>query len=262
MTTIIAVVSQKGGAGKTPTAVHLAYALAHAGAAVLFIDADAQATGSLHFIGPGYKKVEPTLYDAIISLKPINPIVITDNLHLISAHDQLAYAESQIVNPNIQYQYRLQRLLSKYPNYDYIVIDTPGSNVSVFTTLALAAAHLVVVPVKTEFAAERAMTDTMSLISDIQGTEEEPGYNPRLKIWGILATQYEGNVRHHREVFESLQDQYGDLVYGEPSRKTNKYNDATASRCDIRALVPSLGVYWDTIAASVGQLANGVLKVS
>lgn len=253
MTTTIAIVSQKGGAGKSPTAIHLSYALAQSGNKILFVDADAQASASLHFLGAGYANVEPTLYDAIVSMVPVDPIVVADRLHLLSAHDQLTNAEITIVDPNKPYQTRLLRLLTKYKGYDYIIIDTPGSNISVFTTLALSAATFAIIPVKTEFAAERAMTDTMNLIDDIKGSAEEPGFNPGLTIWGILPTQYESNVKHHREVFDSLKDQYGDLVYPKPSKKTNKYNDATASRCDIRDLTPTLGLYWDELASCILQ---------
>jgi len=66
----------------------------------------------------------------------------------------------------------------------------------------------------------------------------------------------EMNVIHHREVLQSLREQHGDLVYREPSRKTNRYSDATAMRCDIRDLVPELGVYWDRVAASILEKAG------
>ena len=227
-----------------------------AGYRVLFVDADPQATASLHFCGVSYKEKQPTLYNALISLVPIKPYIVADNLHVLNAHDELARAEIELAKPGLFYQVQLQKLLRKYSkDYDIVVIDTPGSTASVFPTLALATADIAIVPIKTEFASERANGDTMNLIEDIHGDEENPGLNPGLITWGILPTQFEMNVRHHKDVLESLKDQYGDLIYMEPSRKTNRYNDATALQCDIRDLVPELGAYWDRVAASVMQKA-------
>jgi len=255
-TTIIAVVSQKGGAGKTPTAVHMAFALARAGHKLLFVDIDPQATASLHYLGVGYKDTQPSLYDALTSLNPIAPWSINERLDLLNAHEALVSAEIELSKPGIYYQVQLQKLLKRYKNYTAVVIDTPGSTASIFPTLALTAATVAVVPIKTEFASERANKDTMNLIEDIQGTDEDPGLNPRLILWGILPTQFEVNVIHHKDVLQSLKDQYGNLVYPEPSRKTNRYNDATALRCDIGDLVPELRDYWDRVAASVMQKAG------
>ncbi len=249
---IIAIVSQKGGAGKTPTAIHLAFALMRAGYRVLFVDADPQGTASLHFYGVNYREVQPTLYNALITLEPIVPFIVNEKLHVLTAHDELSRAEVDLTQKQgYYYQVQLQRLLKKYKDYDIVVIDTPGSTASIFPTLALTTANVAIVPLKTEFASERANGDTMNLIEDIRGTQDEPGLNPKLITWGILPTQFEMNVIHHKDVLASMKDQYGDLVYPEPSRKTNKYNDATALCCDIRDLDPTLGDYWDRVSASV-----------
>jgi chromosome partitioning protein len=243
---VIAIVNQKGGTGKTPTAIHLSYALAKLGSKILFIDADPQASASLHFIGLHYKQQQPTFYNAIRSLARIEPFIVSDNLHLLSAHDELEAAEIELAKPGKYWQAQLTNLLKLYPGYDYVVVDTPGSRVSVFTTIALTAATMVIVPVKTEIAAQQATKDTMSLIEDVQG-----GLNPQLVVWGILPNQYESNVLHHREILELLKDDYKDKVYADPSRKTTKYNDAMGMKTDIRLLDPSLGEYWDKVAVHI-----------
>jgi chromosome partitioning protein len=243
----IAIANQKGGAGKSPTAVHLAYALANAGNKVLFVDLDPQATASLHFLGKKYKQQQPTIYNALINLQPITPININEHLFLLPAHDELERAEIELTaKKGAFYQAQLTKLLQKYSGYDYCIIDTPGSRVSVFTVLALTAAQLVIIPVKTEIAHLEATIDTMNMIEDVKA-----GLNPKLQIWGLLPNQYESGTGHHREVLEMLQEEYADLVYSEPSRKTTRYNDATAMRADVRQLDPALGTYWDTIAASI-----------
>jgi len=247
----IAVVQQKGGAGKTPTAIHISYALSYLGKKTLFVDLDAQATGSLHLLGTSYKEIQPTIFNALVTLKPIPPIQIKEHLYLLSAHDELEKAEIELPRPGAFYQVQLSKLLKSYEEYDYIIIDTPGSRVSIFATLALTAAAAVIVPCKTEISHAVATTDTMNLIEDVKG-----GLNPSLIIWGILPTQYEGNVLHHQEVLALLKetkDPEGKLypVYEEPSRKTTKYNDATSMRVDARQLDPAVGKYWDRVAASV-----------
>jgi len=247
MTHVIASVNQKGSAGKSPTAVHLSFALSKAGYKVLFIDLDSQATASFHFLGKQYKNQNPTIYNALISLDIIHPIQIKDNLHLLPAHDELEKAEVELTaKKGLFYQARLKQLLEQYPQYDFCVIDTPGSRVSVMSTIALTAAHQVVVPVKTELAHVEATIDTMNLIEDVQS-----GLNPQLKIWGVIANQFESSSSHHKEAVELLKETYQDLLYPEVSKKATKYNDALAMRVDIRELEPLLGEYWDKIAASL-----------
>jgi chromosome partitioning protein len=243
----IAVVNQKGGVGKTPTAINLGFALKRAGQRVLLIDIDPQASMSQHFLGERWKDQQPTIYNALVSLEPITPLTISEQLDFLPAHDELLEAEIKL--PKIThgyYQPRLAMLLQKYPNYAYAVIDTPG-NVSMFTTIALTAAHLAVVPTKTELAAERSTRDILGLIEDIRAG----GLNPQLEIWGILPTLFQSNVAHHKEVLEVLRDKYNSLLYQEPSRQTTKYNDATALKADVSILDAELGKYWDRVAASV-----------
>jgi len=230
----IAIAQQKGGAGKTPTAIHLSYAFSYLGKKTLFIDLDAQATGSLHLLGTSYKEIQPTIYNALIALKAITPIKISEYLYLLPAHDELEKAEIELPRPGAFYQVQLAKLLKLYDDYDYIVIDTPGSRVSIFATLALTAANTVIIPCKTEIAQAMATADTMNLIEDVKS-----GLNPWLVIWGILPTQFEGNVLHHQEVLELLKetkDPNGKPypVYSEPSRKTTRYNDATSMQVDAR----------------------------
>jgi chromosome partitioning protein len=246
---VIDVVQQKGGGGKTPTAVHTSFALARRGKRVLFVDFDPQATASLHFLGRKYKEQQPTIYNALMTLTPIEPLQVRENLYLLPAHDELEKAEVELTSKKgFFYQAQLARLLTLYQHqFDFCVIDTPGSRISVFTIIALTAGHLVIVPAKTEIAHEDATKDTMNLIDDVRAGN---GLNPSLKVWGILPNQFENNL-HHKEIVDILKEEYGDLVYPEPSRKTTKYNDATSMKVDIRELDQALGEYWDRLAASV-----------
>ncbi len=246
---VVTVVNQKGGAGKTPTAVHLAFALAKTGGKVLFVDLDPQATASYHFLGKLYREQEPTIYTALTTFKAIPPIIVNEKLHLLSAHIALEQAEVSLpAKKGLDYNRILAYLLKDYYKmYEFVVIDTPGSRVSIFPVMAMTASDTVIVPVKTEKAATDATKETIDLIRDVQ---IPGGYNPHLLIWGILPNQYE-NTLHNREALTDLRTQYPTLVYPEPSRKTTRYNEALDLRVDIRELETSLGEYWDTIAASV-----------
>src|SRR5712692_4291369 len=92
----IAIVNGKGGSGKTPTAVQLAFALARMGYKVLFADLDQQGTASFHFLGFKYKRQQPTIYNALKDLARIEPLVIMANLHLLPAHDELQNLEIEL----------------------------------------------------------------------------------------------------------------------------------------------------------------------
>jgi chromosome partitioning protein len=249
---VYAIVQEKGGSGKSPTAIHLAYALSYLGEDILVVDADPQATISQHGLGFDYDQTQPTVYNSLMTLKPIEPLKLQDHLYLLPAHSELEKAEIELPRPGAFYQIQLQKMLKLYPQFKYIVIDTPGSRISIFTTLALTAANYAIIPTKCEISHYYGTIDTLSLIEDVR-----EGLNPNLIVWGILPTQYE-ETAHHREILEMLQrlkDPDGNLypVYDEPARKTTKYNDATSMRLDVRCLdgTGKLGAYWDRVAASV-----------
>lgn len=246
---VISVVNQKGGAGKTPTAVHLSFALAKTGGKVLFIDLDPQATASYHFLGKLYREQEPTIFTALTTFKPIPPIIVNERLHLLSAHIALEQAEVSLpAKKGLDYNRILDYLLKDfYKAYEFVVIDTPGSRVSIFPVMAMTSSDTVIVPVKTERAATVATKETIDLIRDVQ---RPGGYNTNLLIWGILPNQYENTI-HAREALADLRTQYPTFVYPDPSSKTTRYNEALDLRLDIRELDPELGLYWDSIAASV-----------
>src|SRR3954471_21280332 len=118
---VVAITQQKGGSGKTPTAVNLAFALARKGKRVLWIDADPQGTGSLHFLGPKYKERKITFFNAITSPESfervtcIDPVKINENLFLLPAHDELENAEVLLTaKRGYTWQLQLVKLLKLY----------------------------------------------------------------------------------------------------------------------------------------------------
>ncbi|TMC15903.1 MAG: ParA family protein [Chloroflexi bacterium] len=254
---IIVVFQQKGGNGKSVAAVQLAYSLAKKGKRVLFVDADPQGTGSLHFLGVSYRELKITFFNAITSTRNIeqvtriDPIVISERLHLLPAHDELEQAEVLLTSKHtFEWREQLMKLLGLYADdYDYVVVDTPGSRVSIFPTLALVAADQVIIPVKTTFEAQQATIESMGLVEDIK-----KNLNPHLQISCILPNQFEQTL-HHQEIIDILKETYPSLVW-EASRKSIKYAEALVAKEDVRVLARSLGKYWDGLAESLIEKAG------
>lgn len=241
---IITVGAQKGGAGKTPVSANLAFALARRpNTKVLLVDTDPQASLTEYLLAEDTYQEETTVYNAIMDIQPIAPIEINESLHLLNAHDQLFEAEYRLISmPNPDG--RLKAVLEMY-NYDFCVIDTPP-NLGLLTRNALAAAQQVLIPVKTEITAHRTLKRFHSTLEDIR----KSGLNKKLNVWWILPTQHESTILHHREILEVMRIEYGEKVYPEASRKTTKYNDATAMRTDVSVLDKHLGEYWDRLAST------------
>ena len=253
LATIIALASQKGGVGKTPTAINLAFALWRRGLKVLLVDIDPQGSLTKYFLDNAYKQVDLTIYHALIQNKKIASVPIREGLDLLPAiNDKQPLTNAEVELPQkypFDFQTRLRTILAQYQGYNYIIIDTPG-NVSLFTILALAAANLAVVPVKTEKSAEQAAGETLTLIDQLKTSTG-------LKLWGILPTLYESRVNHHNQVLDLLQQKYKEQVYPEPSKKSNEYNNAHALKGDVSELDKSLGEYWDRIANSIIETKRG-----
>jgi chromosome partitioning protein len=248
----LAAVNEKGGVGKTPTVINLGYALARTGKKVLWVDLDPQASLTKYFLDESYIELELAIYHGLILGKHIPPVVVSERLQFLPARNEIPLTNAEVELPQ-RFRFDFQRRLAvvlRYKDFDYILIDTPG-NVSIFTVLALAAADLAIVPVKTERIAEQATQDVMDLLGEVKGTDEIAGLNPDLVIWGILPTLYEGQVNHHKQVLQLLKHRYGELVYAEPSKKSNDYNNAHTIKEDVGAVNADLGAYWDRVAACV-----------
>ncbi len=240
---IIAIANQKGGVGKTPTTVNLGFALARRGCKVLLVDLDPQGSLSEYFLQEKADLQEITVYNALISIKPIQPISITETIDLLPAHDELEASTLELPSKS-NAERRLLKVLSFY-QYDYCLIDCQPS-LGILTRNALAAAHKVLIPVKTEISAERTLKRILGLIEEVK----ESDLNEELQIWGILPTLYTNNKAHHQEILRALKDKYQSLVYDEPSKDRTVYNDATTMKLDVSSLDKTLGQYWDRVAAT------------
>ena len=209
------------------------------------VDLDPQGSLSEYFLADEADIQEVTVYNALSDLQRIAPLQITTHVALLPAHDELAGAELELPS-KVNGQKRLAKVLSFYQaEYDFCLLDCPPS-LGILTINALASAQQVVIPVKTEISAERALKRIKNTIRDIQ----ESDLNGQLTIWGILPTIYDSRKAHHKEVLQALSHKYGDEVYTEPSRETTKYNDATVLKADVSALDKALAAYWDRLGAT------------
>ena len=206
---IIAVVNQKGGVGKTTTAVNLAACLSILEHKTLLIDADPQANASIA-VGVEEKDVEFCIYDTLMGNQYISDIVkktCTANLDLVPSHIDLIGAEIEMINIDRR-EYRLRDVLQSIKNeYEFIIIDCAPS-LGLITVNALVAADSVIIPVQCEYFALEGLGKLLNTIRIVQN-----GMNPQLSIEGILLTMYDARTAHSNAVVADVKQYCKSIVF-------------------------------------------------
>lgn len=209
MGNIFAIVNQKGGVGKSTTAVNLGACLAELGKRVLIVDIDPQGNATSG-VGIDKSKLERCIYDVLIHEESIINVLKTteiDNLSIIPATIELAGAEIELVSA-LSREVKLKHALSGLvEDYDYILIDCPPS-LGLLTLNALTAADYVLVPIQCEYYALEGLAQLMKTIQLVQ-----KHLNPNLEIKGVVLTMFDARTNLSHQVIEEVRNYFQDRVF-------------------------------------------------
>lgn len=209
MTQIIAFANQKGGVGKTTTAINIGASLATIGRRILLVDLDSQGNAGtgLGFVRTAHRQ---SVYGVLMGTSSAAENILTTaipNMHILPSSMQLADAEVELMDID-RHEYRLRDALSSVAqHYDYILLDCPPT-LGLVTINALVAANYVIIPMQCEFYALEGITHMVNSINEVHTR-----LNPELEILGVLLTMYTKQYGMTHAVEDDVRNKFGDIVF-------------------------------------------------
>ncbi len=233
---VISLCNQKGGVGKTTSAINLGAALAEVGRRVLLVDFDPQGALSAG-LGVQPHQLDRTTYNLLmernVAIEDVLLKTSVPGIDLLPSNIDLSAAEIQLVGEVAREQTLARALAPVLDTYDFVLIDCQPS-LGLLTINALTASHGVIIPLECEFFSLRGVALLIDTIEKVQQR-----LNPDLKLDGILATMYDGRTLHGREVFSRVLEAFGDTVFDTVISRTVRFPETTVAGEPITSWAPS-----------------------
>ncbi|MCL4111646.1 UNVERIFIED_CONTAM: hypothetical protein GTU68_002062 [Idotea baltica] len=219
---VIAIANQKGGVGKTTTAINLASALGFLDKTVLLVDADSQANSSSGLSIP--MQDEKNVYQCLIGNQSLEDCIVeteSPNLHILPSHIDLAGAEIEFINVDNKHYIMKEQITNEAKEaFDFVIIDCSPS-LGLTTLNALSAADSVLIPVQCEYFALEGLGKLMQTVSAVRNR-----LNSELDIEGILMTMYDKRTRLSKEVVQDVTEHFGDLVFNTVIQRNTRISES------------------------------------